>query len=297
MRVGARRVAGGMKLSSSGRGKDYSRLRGLVESTLEVAYAGDWPARLWERYPRSCDVRVVRRTLRLLAPGQPDLRLGFASDLHIGPTTPMRLLDNAADRLAAEDLDVLLLGGDYVFLDASTAKAAALERFIRRAGARRTLAVLGNHDLWTTHERLEASMVAAGAALIVNANVRLEAPHDAIAVVGLDEPWTGAPDAERAFRGSGSAEVRVVLCHSPDGVPLLEGRNVSLFVCGHTHGGHVALPWGPVIVPGPMGKEMPSGFHEAHGAHVFVSRGLGGIELPFRTFAPPDIGVITLTAR
>lgn len=285
-----------MKLSSSGRGTGYSRRRGVVESILAFAYRGAWPARLWERYPGSCDVRVVRRSFRLLAAGCPDLRIGFASDLHIGPTTPPRLLDDAADNLAAEDLDVLLLGGDYVFLDASPAKASVLEAFIRRARARRTLAVLGNHDLWTTHGPLEQSISAAGGSLIVNESVRLEAPHDAVTITGLDEPWTGAPDAACAFRDAASAQVRVVLCHSPDALPLLEGRGVSLFVCGHTHGGHVALPWGPVIVPGPIGKEMPAGFYEAHGAQVFVSRGLGGIELPFRTFAPPDVGIFTLTA-
>jgi predicted MPP superfamily phosphohydrolase len=285
-----------MKLTSSGRGTGYSRRRGVVESILAAAYRGDWPARLWERYPGSCDVHVVRRSLRLLPSGCPDLRVGFASDLHIGPTTPPRLLDDAADKLAAEDVDVLLLGGDYVFLDASPAKASALERFIRRARARRTLAVLGNHDLWTTPGRLERSLAAAGASLVVNASVRLEAPHDAVTITGLDEPWTGAPDADRAFLGTRSAHVRVVLCHSPDAVPLIEGRDVALFVCGHTHGGHVALPWGPVIVPGPIGKAMPAGFYEAHGAKVFVSRGLGGIELPFRTFAPPDVAAFTLTA-
>lgn len=296
MKLFARRVAELMKLSSSGRGTSYSRRRGIVESILEVAYRGGWPARLWERWSGSCDVHVVRRSLRVLPPGCPDLRVGFASDLHIGPTTPARLLDEAADQLAAEHLDVLLLGGDYVFLEASPAKASALEAFIARARARRTLAVLGNHNLWTTHEMLERSLAAAGASLLVNANVHLAAPHDAVAIVCLDEPWTGAPDADLAFRGTESAYARIVLCHSPDAVPLIEGRAASLFVCGHTHGGHIAMPWGPVIVPGPMGKHMPFGFHEAHGASVFVSRGLGGIELPFRTFAPPDVAVLTLTS-
>lgn len=189
----------------------------------------------------------------------------------------------------------MLLGGDYVFLEASKAKASALEAFIARARARRTLAVLGNHDLWTTHDCLERSLAAAGASLLVNANVHLAPPHEKVAIVCLDEPWTGTPDADLAFRGTESAYTRIVLCHSPDALPLVQGRDVSLFLCGHTHGGHVALPWGPVMVPGPIGKQMPSGLFDAHGAKVFVSRGLGGIELPFRTFAPPDVVAFTLT--
>lgn len=285
-----------MKLSSAGRGAHYTRKRGLVEAVLGVLYQRDWPARLWAQVPDRCTVHVIRRTLRVLPLGTPPLRLGFASDLHIGPTTPARLLDGAADLLAAADLDLLLLGGDYVFLEASATKARALGSFVRRARARRTVAVLGNHDLWTDHGALERSLEAAGASLLINANLRLAGPHREVALVGLDEPWTGAPDADLAFRGAETAGARIVLCHSPDGLPMVEGRDVALFVCGHTHGGHVALPWGPIVVPGRVGKQLPSGFHEVDGAHVFVSRGLGGIEVPFRTFARPDVAVLTLTS-
>ncbi len=291
------RVGRGMlKLSASGRGTHYTRKRGIVEAVLRALYRGDWPARLWAIVPDRCSVHVIRRTLRVLPAGTPDLRVGFASDLHIGPTTPGRLLDCAADQLAAEDVDVLLLGGDYVFLEATAAKARALDAFVRRARAKRTIAVLGNHDLWTSHDALERSLEGAGAELVINTHVRLASPHEQVAVVGLDEPWTGAPDADLAFRGAEMAGVRVALCHSPDGLPLIEGRDVALFVCGHTHGGQVALPWGPVVVPGRIGKAMPSGFHEAHGAHIFVSRGLGGTEVPIRTFARPDVAVLTLTS-
>jgi predicted MPP superfamily phosphohydrolase len=285
-----------LKLSSSGRGTHYTVTRGVIESILGVLYRRDWPARLWAQVPDRCTVNVIRRTLRVLPAGTPDLRLGFASDLHIGPTTPARVLEGAADALAAEALDLLLLGGDYVFLEASRAKARALEAFVRRARAKRTVAVLGNHDLWTAHAKLEQSLEAAGASLLINANVRLATPHEDVALVGLDDPWTGAPDASLAFRGAATAGTRIVLCHSPDGIVMVEGRDVALFLCGHTHGGHVALPWGPIIVPGRAGKEMWAGFHEAYGAQVFVSRGLGGIELPIRTFARPDVAVLTLTA-
>jgi predicted MPP superfamily phosphohydrolase len=285
------------KRTSSGRGSNYSATRGLIESALGILYVGEWPARLWGVLPDRCSVHVVRRTLALLPPGANELRIGFASDLHIGPTTPARLLDNAAAHLSNENIDVLLLGGDYVFLDATREKAQALGEFVRRVGAKRTLAVLGNHDLWTTHGQLESALESAGAEVIINAAVRLEAPHNNVAFVGLDDPWTGTPNADIAFAGTAEARTRIVLCHSPDGVPLIKDRSVALFMCGHTHGGHIAMPWGPIHVPSRMGQTMFAGFHEAHGAHVFVSRGLGGIELPMRTFARPDVAVLTLTAK
>lgn len=98
---------------------------------------------------------------------------------------------------------------------------------------------------------------------MVSANVRLPGRHREIALVGLDEPWTGAPDADRAFRGAEDAACRLVLCHSPDGLPRIAGRGASLYLCGHTQGGQVALPWGPIIAPGPVGKHLHAGFHDA----------------------------------
>src|ERR1700741_2342138 len=100
-----------LRLGSEGRGGHYHPVRGLIESSLRIAYRGDWPARLWELYPRSCRVECVRHGLSILPPSAAPLRIGFASDLHIGPTTPIRLVESAVERLARAELDVLLLGG------------------------------------------------------------------------------------------------------------------------------------------------------------------------------------------
>jgi uncharacterized protein len=312
-----------LRFTSAGRGRGYTRLRGGVESVLRVAYAGGWPAALWGRLPLA-RVSVTRHTLALLPEGSASLRVGFVSDLHLGPTTPACLVDEAFAHLAAAELDVLLLGGDYVFLDTSAAKERELARRVGGVVAATKLAVLGNHDLWTRHGGLERALADGGARILVNAKVELPPPHARVAIVGLDDPWTGHLDARAAFDGTDHADAIVVLCHSPDGfpeaaralarlprrpappaspVPVANRPRASgspvgaLFVCGHTHGGHVATPWGPLIVPGRMGKRFPSGLFEVHGAHLFVSRGVGGIELPIRTFARPEVVIFDLIAR
>jgi hypothetical protein len=234
----------------------------------------------------------------ILAPGHPGLRVGFLSDLHLGPTTPARLLDAAFAHLAAARLDVLLLGGDYVFLDATRARADELASRVRDVPASRKLAVLGNHDLWTRHGLIERALHSVGVEMLVNRSVPLDATT---CVVGLDEPWTGDLDAERAFANVGSDRSVIVLCHSPEGlgsaraaIDRLALRRGALYVCGHTHGGHVATPWGPLVVPGRVGKRYPQGQHRVGPVHLCVSRGVGGIELPIRTYAPPQVHVFDL---
>lgn len=280
-------------MRSAGRGGGYSPLRGLSEAVLGRVYRGGWAARLWGRVPGATDVIVHHHRLPILPPGATPLRLGYASDLHIGPTTPPALLDRAASLLADARLDVLLLGGDFVFLAATDATARALAAWVQRVPATLKLAVLGNHDLWTHHGLLEAALADAGVRLLTNDAIQL----GAVAILGLDDPWTGKPDAAAALAACGDATTRVALVHSPDGMPLLRGR-VDAYLCGHTHGGQVALPGGrPIVVPGEGGRTWPHGRHEVEGTTLIVSRGLGGIEVPFRTFAPPDVLIVDLEPR
>lgn len=292
-----------IRLCSDGRGRSYSRARGCVESALRILYRGGWPARLWAAVPAALTVERRLFSLSLLPPGASPLRVGFVSDVHLGPTTPLPLAREAFRRVADAALDVLLLGGDYVFLDAMPEKARELACLVASVPAARKLAVLGNHDLWTRHGLLEDALARAGVELLVNRDTTIE-EHPGVRVVGLDEPWTGDIDAARAFRGAREDETLLVLCHSPDGLPFArralarapQPRRV-LFVCGHTHGGQVSTPWGPIIVPGRVGKRRPAGMYEEHDMHLFVSRGVGGVEVPVRTFARPEVAIFELTAR
>jgi predicted MPP superfamily phosphohydrolase len=283
-------------LRSRGRGRFYSPLRGLLETSLGVLYGGSWPARAWGAFPGACDVRRVEKVIPLLGVGAPTLEVGFVTDLHLGPTTPSRLLDRAFDAIAAMRADVLLLGGDYVFLEATDEKARELEARLRAVPAARKIAVLGNHDLWARHDRIERALERAGVELLVNASTRLA---DGVALV---DPWTGVPDARRAFADVGSATSIVVLCHAADALPLvraelarLPGRRV-LYLAGHTHGGHLAMPWGPLYVPGPVGKQHPAGLYTLEDLVLYVSRGVGATEVPVRTWAPPEVAHLELVA-
>ena len=284
-----------LKLRATGRGRRYSPLRGLLESAQSLAYAGSWPARLLSQVPARPRVQVLRHRLPLLPPvgGRPPLRLGFVSDLHLGPITPTRLVEHAFAKLREAEPDVLVLGGDYVSLEVTDAVAARLAALVGSVGARVKLAVLGNHDLWTRHELIERALASGGARVLLNESVRLPAPHDDVAIIGLDDPWTGQVDPDRAFAGV-DAPVKLVLTHAPESMPLVAGRGVGLLMCGHTHGGQVAAPWGPIIVEGPLGRRWPHGLHQVDGTQLFVSRGVGYSDIPVRAFAPSDFAIFEI---
>jgi uncharacterized protein len=285
-----------LKLRSNGRGRQFTPLRGLVESLQSVAYVYDWPAKLLGQIPAASRVRVLHNRLELL-PGPPDrrpLRVAFVSDLHVGPLTPSNLLDDAFARVAEAKPDVLALGGDYVSLEVTDKIAARLEELVSGADVPLKVAVLGNHDLWTRHELIENALARGGARVLLNESLRLPPPHDDVALVGLDDPWTGWVDPDAAFAPHAEAPLKLVLSHAPESVPLVEGRGARLLMCGHTHGGQVAAPWGPFLVQGPLGRRWPHGMHQLGDLSLFVSRGVGYSDIPMRSFAPSDIAIFDI---
>jgi predicted MPP superfamily phosphohydrolase len=226
----------------------------------------------------------------------PPLTIAYASDFHAGSTTDPAVLHAGCAKLRAAAADVLLLGGDFVTLDPSAAEPLAAELGTIPAPFGR-FAVLGNHDWWADAPRIARTLEAAGIVLLTNRSVRLRAPLDGVWICGLDDHWCGQPDAAAALREA--AGVRIVLMHSPSGLLDLGQERFDLALCGHTHGGQLALPGGvPIVVPqGPLSRRYSRGrFSLGDGRTLVVSVGLGCVVLPVRLFATPEIVVCHLSA-
>ncbi len=264
-----------------------------IESAL---YVNDWPADLAARLGAPADVGVERHEVRVGSSlGAADtLRVGFAADFHAGPTTQRRLLENAAAALAREAPDVLLLGGDFGSYEA---------RFTRRvidalAGVPAPLgrfAVLGNHDYRAGAPAVTSLLESAGVRVLRNANAALAPPFERTWICGLDDHLLGEPDGAAAMRGAEGT--RVLLMHQPSGLLDLRAERFHVALCGHTHGGQVALPDGtPLLMPrGRLSRRMPHGRHEVPGSGpVLVTRGVGCCALPVRWNAPAAVMLVTL---
>jgi uncharacterized protein len=247
------------------------------------------------RHPARLDVdrhEIAAPALRRARP----LRIAFASDFHAGPTTPARLLDAAVDRLAEAQPDVLLLGGDFVSVRASDARALVARLATVPAPLGR-YAVLGNHDHDAGGPEVAALIEDAGMHMLTNRNVRLPAPFDAVGLCGLDDHVKGAPDAAAAF--ATAAPIRVVLMHGPGSLLDIGPRPFAVALCGHTHGGQIALPngWPLLTACGPLARRYSAGRYDLDGGRtLLVSRGVGYTALPIRLNAPPAVTVCTIAS-
>lgn len=279
-----------------GRGGRYSRGRHAVEWALANAYRGQWPAKIVKVLGLQPRVRTVHH--QITSPHWPaacrPLRIAFASDLHAGPTTHPSTLDDAFAVLAEARADVILLGGDYVFLDAGYIDQIA-SRVRQLAAPCGIYAVMGNHDLWADDAAITRALEGAGARVLVNERVVLPAPFDHVVVFGADDPWTGTTPRLPLFHDDD--RVRVVLVHAPEAMTQLANERFDVAICGHTHGGHIALPGGiPIVVPGPLSRTYAHGRYTLQGDRtLIVSRGVGSTEVSLRLNADPDIVVFELS--
>lgn len=270
----------------------------LPERLEALLAVGRWPVRI----VRALGIRpkLVVRQHRVpvtgVLPGR-SLRIGLASDFHAGPTTDPEVFQQCGAALTAARPDLILLGGDFVGLEAGHIEEllpmlAELDAPLGR------FAVLGNHDHWAGPEHVQRKLEETGIPVLRNRSVRLPRPFENVFVCGVDDAWAGAPDAAAALAGADG--LRVVLMHSPSSMLDLGNARFDLALCGHTHGGQIALPGGvPIYVPhGALSRRYCRGRFDLDGqGTLIVSVGVGCGIVPVRTFTPPEVIICDLVSE
>jgi predicted MPP superfamily phosphohydrolase len=122
-----------------------------------------------------------------------------------------------------------------------------------------------------------------------------------LVLVGLDCSHDPASDAERLATVVAQAPLdacRVLLYHSPELMPVAPEFGINLYLCGHTHGGQVRLPfYGAVVTASTLGKRFEMGYYRLQDTHLYVSRGIGfeGMGAPrVRFLCPPEITLVSM---
>ena len=156
------------------------------------------------------------------------------------------------------------------------------------------LAVLGNWE--TSHWPGFDYYSQTGFELLNEQTIELEKNGETITVSGLS--YDRPENAWRVLQHLSASRFNVFLYHSPELVEFLDGLNVDLYLCGHTHGGQVALPfYGALITMSKSGKKYESGMYSVGKTILYVSRGIGLDAFPappVRLFSRPEITVFDI---
>jgi len=242
------------------------------------------------RYP------VVRR-MEFFFDNLPNAFDGFTilhlSDLHIDGLPD--LSDHLRTHLQAFDVDLCVLTGDYRFKTYGSCclvypqMAHLLAGIQSRCGI---FGVLGNHDCFD----MVAEFKRMGLHILINESLTLQRDEQRIWLAGVDDPhYFGCSDVPLALAGVPHNAFKLLLVHTPEVYAEAEQAGVDLYLCGHTHGGQICLPWiGPIETHTSCPRSYVRGRWQHGPMQGYTNVGCSASGVPVRFFCPPEIGLITL---
>jgi predicted MPP superfamily phosphohydrolase len=230
-----------------------------------------WPLIMMVARPPMLTETVQLRSFEVpvagLHPSLHGLKIAHISDLHFNDNNSVEMgtsddiLEQAARIIEREQVDLVVLTGDYVdhWPEAAPALGARwLPRFKGRHGA---VAILGNHDYQKPQSKRLVLDAFSKANITVLVNERAEPINEWIEVLGVGDFWedyhphrvmyplpplqpdTAAENESETGQGA-YRKARLVLTHNPDSAPFLSRWGADLMLAGHAHGGQSCLPPG-----------------------------------------------------
>ncbi|MDB5107713.1 MAG: YkuE-like protein [Candidatus Binatus sp.] len=255
--------------------------------------------RMWRRTIDAIHVTEVALPVRRL----PDALAGVVacqiSDFHVDRDEDLERLEFAVETINNQNPELVFLTGDY-FSGPDTmqrylpAFSAALKKLKPKVGV---LAILGNHDHWSSAERITVALKHTGADVLANSSRRLKLRGEEIVVVGIDDLWSRRAEPARAFADVGSEDCTLVLAHNPDTALYARHLRPGVMLSGHTHGGVVRIPYygSPLKSILRIGKQFYSGLNRYEDFYIYTNRGLGTFWVRIRINCPPEVSRFSLT--
>ena len=275
--------------------RDFLKLGGIAAVGLPV-YAGEIARH---------EISIGRITITL--PQLPEtfrgLTIAQISDFHYAEYTEAFFIKRVVERVNQLKPDMVVLTGDFI-----TSGFWSTQNTIRFAGECAEIlshiqspmryAVLGNHDCSTPQYRraVTAELQSHGIPVLENRFVPIERDGARFWLAGTGDALCNGFALEEALPAPAhrDGESLILLAHEPDVLPLVSAHNVDLMLSGHTHGGQVRFPLLPAMFLPPLGQRYVEGLYRLGPTQLYVNRGVGTVNLPFRLNCPPEITLITL---
>jgi len=277
----------------------FATIEPALDARIDLATFGLAIAAVsWGYYQarRTPAVRRINVPIPDLPPALAGLRIAQFSDLHVGPTIKGRFVARVADRINAEQPDLIAFTGDLA--DGSVERLAPHTAAL--AGLSAPLGVYfctGNHEYYSGIEQWTAHACQLGFEVLVNEGRLLDRDGACIGVAAATDYSAGeivpahasAPDIAHA--DIADADLRILLAHQPRSIEAASAAGFHLQLSGHTHGGQF-VPWNFAVL---LQQPYVAGLHKFRDTWIYIHRGTGYWGPPLRLGAPSEIALLTLT--
>jgi len=262
------------------------------------------------------DIKTIRQELKVegLDPALEGMKIVLVSDLHISSWHDRYdKLDRAMSSINEERPDILVNTGDFITY--GWQEFGESDTILRKARAYAgAFAIDGNHDDGTYNpdyneeystecrEMVGQKIEESGYILLRDTALIINHRGTAIAVAGVETHGhrldISYGNFEKALSQIPDSLFTILLLHDPAGWLLssVSGPLPDLTLSGHTHGFQAGLP-GTKWSPSALIQERWKGLYEFRGSYLYVTTGMGTIGMAARFFMPPEIVILTVTAR
>ena len=220
------------------------------------------------------------------------LRVGMASDLHLGVLFGSDKLDELTQIMKREKVDLILLPGDLMDDNVIAYREQHMQPHLAALSAPLgVFATMGNHDLMSDGSEIAAEVQKAGLHLMQN---RTEIVNGRVLLVGRnDDLDKQRPDAAQLLVGQNTNLPVILMDHRP--TQILENAKlpVDLQLSGHVHKGQIAPANWIVQFLYPLHY----GYKRFNNTHVVVTSGYGFWGIPLRLGSQSEVWIINIKGR
>ena len=262
--------------------------------------------------------------LRDLPPAFDGVKIVYISDIHLTTFNSLAKVKALFEQIEKIKPDLLLLGGDYTGNDLvrlvlnigdETAYDAAMtdlrDLFFLSLNSFETplgkFAVAGDMDNLLERSAgtsLEDAAALGGVTLLRDESVQIVKDGQTLTIAGVDDWRTGLQDARTPAAGLAADECVIVLSHTPEALPQLNGQIaqggglwMDAALTGHTLGGQIKLDDRELFNPLSSDERYLSGWHMENSTKTLISTGLSGATFTFRLGSTAQVHLITLRTQ
>ncbi|MCK3654338.1 metallophosphoesterase [Pasteurellaceae bacterium Macca] len=236
--------------------------------------------------------KVVRYDITLDKPLAQPLKIGVASDFHLGTLFGGKQLDELARIFEGEKVDLILLPGDI--MDDNTTAYLAENMRPHLAKLRAPLGVyatLGNHDFFGEQQRIAEEIRQAGIQVLWDQGVNVAGKFTLIG--RNDDLVRNRPSAKTLLKGFDTSQPIFLLDHRPTDIEKHAKLPIDLQVSGHTHKGQVF----PASLITKMMYRLDYGYEKIGLGHYVVTSGYGFWGIPMRLGSQSEAVILHVKGR